>query len=41
MTASAEQDGGDEALPAFLTEDDDEEDPADVEEDEETMIAAE
>jgi ParB family chromosome partitioning protein len=35
------QDGGDEALPAFLTEDDDEEEPADVEEDEDAMIAAE
>jgi ParB family chromosome partitioning protein len=39
--APSDQDGGDEALPAFLTEEDDEEDPADVEEDEETMIAAE
>jgi len=36
-----DQDGGDEALPTFLTEDDDEEEPADVEEDEDAMIAAE
>ncbi|MGP0105044.1 ParB/RepB/Spo0J family partition protein [Rhodoblastus sp.] len=37
----ADQDGGDDALPAFLAGDDDEEDPADIEEDEEAMIAAE
>jgi len=36
-----DQNGGDETLPAFLTEDDDEEDSADVEEDEDAMIAAE
>ncbi|MFT4160225.1 ParB/RepB/Spo0J family partition protein [Shinella sp.] len=36
-----DQDGGDETLPAFLTDDDDEEEPADVEEDEDAMIAAE
>jgi ParB family chromosome partitioning protein len=39
--APADQAGGDEALPAFLTEEDDEEDHADTEEDEESMIAAE
>ena len=42
--APADQDGGDEALPAFLTDEDDEddeEDHADTEEDEESMIAAE
>ena len=38
---SADQDGGEGSLPAFLTGDDDEEDPADIDEDEETMIAAE
>ncbi|MFG1433015.1 ParB N-terminal domain-containing protein [Xanthobacter sp. V2C-8] len=38
---SVDQDGGDEVLPAFLTEDDDEEEPADVEEDEDAMIATE
>jgi ParB family chromosome partitioning protein len=40
-TEPADQDGGDDALPAFLTEDGDKEDPADIEEDEEAMIAAE
>jgi ParB family chromosome partitioning protein len=37
----ADQDGGDEALPAFLTDQGDEEDPADIEEDEKAIIAAE
>jgi ParB family chromosome partitioning protein len=35
------QDGGDEVLPAFLADDSDEEDLADIDEDEESMIAAE
>ena len=38
--ATADEDGGDEALPAFLT-DDEEEDPADAEGDEPAVIAAE
>ena len=37
----ADQDGADEALPAFLTGEDEEENPADIDEDEESMIAAE
>jgi ParB family chromosome partitioning protein len=37
----ADQDGGDDDLPAFLNEDGDEEAPAEAEDDDETMIAAE
>jgi ParB family chromosome partitioning protein len=37
----ADQNGADEALPAFLTGEDEEESPADIDEDDESMIAAE
>jgi hypothetical protein len=37
----ADQDDGGEAIPAFLNDDSDEEDLADIDEDEESMIAAE
>jgi ParB family chromosome partitioning protein len=41
VTEPTDQDGGDEALPAFLADEGDEEDPVDLEEDEDAMIAAE
>ena len=41
VAESTDQDGGDEPLPAFLTDEGDEEDPADLDEDEDALIAAE
>ena len=41
VSVSADRDGGDEALPAFLAGDDDEDGAADTEEDQEQPMAAE